>query len=48
MDRAYLEQTRLAMPDENLPDFATLQKHVDIFLKVRRTSLSKQIFAIAE
>ncbi len=40
------EQTRLAMPDENLPDFATLQKHVDIFSKARRTSLSKQIFAI--
>lgn len=40
------EQTRLAMPDENLPDFATLQKTRQHLFKARHLSPLKTIFAI--
>ena len=39
------EQTRLAMPEENLPDFATLQKRGNISSKAHRMSLLRTIFA---
>jgi len=45
------EQTKLSMPEENLPDFATLQKtrrckrRVSISSKARRTLLLKTTFA---